>query len=83
MPILPDDFVDPILQELIGETSMIEITKSHKHALSLNGVESDVNALFLKAVGGINIFGGTEIAALLDQLIRRWFEECAPISPPA
>jgi hypothetical protein len=64
-------------RDLIGElpSTMTEFRKSTKTALSPNTGECDVNTQFSRALGGINVFGGTEIADLLEQLVRRRFED--------
>jgi hypothetical protein len=83
MPILPDDFIDPELQALVGGSCMTEFRKSTKTALSPNTDECDVNTLVLKALDSINIFGETEIADLLEQLVRRRFEDVLQCHVPS
>jgi len=69
MQILPDDYIDPELQDLVGGSSMTEVTKSLKNALSLNIDEGDLNTPLFRARDGFS--GETEIADLLEKLIRR------------
>jgi hypothetical protein len=74
MPILPDDFIDPELQALVGGSSMTEFRKSTEIALSPNIDKCDLNILFVRALDGIPIFAGAEIGDLLEQLVRRRFD---------
>jgi hypothetical protein len=64
-------------RDLIGElpSTMTESTASPKNVLPLNTDDGDVDTLAVQALDGINIFGETEITALLVELVRRRLED--------